>query len=276
MGILSGFQKIKKYVKTSAGYQLLSHWTSADTVEMNDGTTLEQRISNVDNTADQDKPISKAQQDALNLKANLASPILTGTPQAPTAAAGTNSTQIATTAFVQTSVSNGIAASDAMIIKGTIGTNGTITNLPATYRTGWTYRVVTDGVYAGQNCEIGDLIIALTDRNNSGNLDSDWCVAQTNINGAITGIQSGNNSISCSQSGSVITITHPNHTRNNTTSATSPTHGGTFTAVNSITSDTQGHVTGVETQTITLPPLQIPIDPASTPTAAGSVWISTN
>ena len=36
-----------------------------------------------------------------NLKANLASPTFTGTPAAPTAAGGTNTTQIATTAFVQ-------------------------------------------------------------------------------------------------------------------------------------------------------------------------------
>ncbi len=38
---------------------------------------------------------------ALALKAPLVSPALTGTPTAPTAAAGTNTTQIATTAFVQ-------------------------------------------------------------------------------------------------------------------------------------------------------------------------------
>ena len=38
---------------------------------------------------------------ALVTKANLASPALTGTPTAPTATAGTNTTQIATTAFVQ-------------------------------------------------------------------------------------------------------------------------------------------------------------------------------
>ena len=38
-------------------------------------------------------------------KANLASPALTGTPTAPTATAGTNTTQIATTAFVGTAVS---------------------------------------------------------------------------------------------------------------------------------------------------------------------------
>ena len=40
---------------------------------------------------------------ALALKAPLASPVLTGTPTAPTAAAGTNTTQIATTAFVTAS-----------------------------------------------------------------------------------------------------------------------------------------------------------------------------
>jgi hypothetical protein len=39
-------------------------------------------------------------------KADLASPTFTGTPLAPTAAAGTNTTQIATTAFVSTAVSN--------------------------------------------------------------------------------------------------------------------------------------------------------------------------
>ncbi len=40
----------------------------------------------------------------LNKKANTSSPTLTGTPKAPTAAAGTNTTQIATTAFVQNAI----------------------------------------------------------------------------------------------------------------------------------------------------------------------------
>lgn len=57
-------------------------------------------LGNVDNTADTAKPVSTAQQTALNLKANLASPPLTGVPTAPTAAPGTSTTQIATTAFV--------------------------------------------------------------------------------------------------------------------------------------------------------------------------------
>lgn len=44
-------------------------------------------------------PSEDAVFDALALKANIASPTLTGTPAAPTASVGTNTTQIATTAF---------------------------------------------------------------------------------------------------------------------------------------------------------------------------------
>jgi hypothetical protein len=51
-----------------------------------------------------------------------------------------------------------------MIYKGTIGTNGTVTSLPnTTAKTGWTYKVISAGTYAGQACEAGDMIICLTD-----------------------------------------------------------------------------------------------------------------
>ena len=46
-------------------------------------------LSSVDNTADSAKPVSTAQQAALNLKADLAGPALTGVPTAATAAQGT-------------------------------------------------------------------------------------------------------------------------------------------------------------------------------------------
>lgn len=45
-------------------------------------------------------------QTGLNTKANTASPTFTGTPKAPTAAYGTNNTQIATTAFVKNALSS--------------------------------------------------------------------------------------------------------------------------------------------------------------------------
>lgn len=58
-------------------------------------------LGNVDNTSDADKPVSTAQQTALNAKAPLESPAFTGNPTAPTPAAADTDTSIATTAFVR-------------------------------------------------------------------------------------------------------------------------------------------------------------------------------
>jgi hypothetical protein len=69
-------------------------------------------------------------QTAVNSKANIASPALTGTPTAPTAAAGTNTTQIATTAFVSTAIT-AISLSDVYPI-GSIYINAGVTTNPAT------------------------------------------------------------------------------------------------------------------------------------------------
>ena len=73
-------------------------------------------------------------QTALNSKADIASETLTGTPLAPTAAGGTNTTQVATTAFVTTAV----AAIDAATINalvypvGSIYFNMAVSTNPAT------------------------------------------------------------------------------------------------------------------------------------------------
>lgn len=78
-----------------------------------------------------------------------------------------------------------LGANDAMVFKGTLGTGGTVTALPTTYQTGWTYRVITAGTYAGQQCEVGDLIIAIADATDDGS-NANWTIAQTNIDGAVT------------------------------------------------------------------------------------------
>lgn len=61
-------------------------------------------LGSVDDTADSAKPVSTQQQAALDLKANLASPALTGNPTAPTQTAGNNSTRLATTAYADSAV----------------------------------------------------------------------------------------------------------------------------------------------------------------------------
>jgi len=50
-----------------------------------------------------------------------------------------------------------------------------------------------------------------------------------------------------------ITINHSNVTRTDTTSSASPAFGGTFTAVDSVTSSAQGHITALNLKTVTLP-----------------------
>lgn len=62
-------------------------------------------------------------QGALDLKAPLASPALTGTPTAPTASGGTNTTQLATTAFVQSAITS--------LINGAPGVLDTLQELAA-------------------------------------------------------------------------------------------------------------------------------------------------
>ena len=49
------------------------------------------------------------------------------------------------------------------------------------------------------------------------------------------------------------TVNHDLTTRTNTTSAASPGYGATFTALDSITTNTTGHITGVNTKTVTIP-----------------------
>ncbi|HET6558127.1 MAG TPA: hypothetical protein VFG54_12485, partial [Prolixibacteraceae bacterium] len=93
-------------------------------------------LVNVDNTSDANKPISTATQAALNLKATLVSPALTGTPTAPTASAGNATTQVATTAFVSNAISstgkatasNGLTATNGNVTLGGALTTATIIN----------------------------------------------------------------------------------------------------------------------------------------------------
>lgn len=57
----------------------------------------------------------KANSTDLTLKADIASPVFTGIPTAPTAIAGTNTTQVATTAFVRTEVANVVDAAPSTL-----------------------------------------------------------------------------------------------------------------------------------------------------------------
>ena len=78
---------------TTTGTQTLTNKTITSPAGLVKGDV---GLGNVDNTADTAKPVSTAQQTALNLKANLASPTFTGTVTVPTP---TNATDAATKAY---------------------------------------------------------------------------------------------------------------------------------------------------------------------------------
>ena len=78
-----------------------------------------------------------------------------------------------------------------------------------------------------------------------------------------------------------LTFTHLNTTRTDGTTTSSPANGGTFTAVSSVLSNDEGHVTSVVTKTVTLPTFtqraihDTPVDGATT-TSISSNWAFDN
>lgn len=81
---------------------------------------------------------------AQGAKADAAMPKAGGTFTGPVTLSGdpTADMQPVTKKFMETKIASAISASDAMIFKGTIGTDGTVTTLPTSSHTGNTYKVI--------------------------------------------------------------------------------------------------------------------------------------
>lgn len=47
MAIVSGYQKMKDYIKQSSGYKLISRWANANTLECDDGKTLQNKVGGI-------------------------------------------------------------------------------------------------------------------------------------------------------------------------------------------------------------------------------------
>lgn len=97
----------------------------------------------------------------------------------------TEAEDIANTLATQKYVQDYMSVADAMVFKGVV--DGTHALPTAGYSAGWTYKVAADGTYAGQVCEVGDMIIANKDYASGTASNADWDVIQTNIDGAVVG-----------------------------------------------------------------------------------------
>lgn len=117
----------------------------------------------------------------IETKAPIDSPVFTGTV---TLAADPNADMEAVTKrYVDTLV----ATLEDNAVPGIVNSTNPI---PADYKAGLMYRVSEAGTYAGQECEVGDLILVTKDYNAETASDDDFIVLQANIDGAVTGPES--------------------------------------------------------------------------------------
>jgi hypothetical protein len=139
---------------------------------------------------------------------------LYGNVTADTATAGTNTTQIATTEFVSNAVANLVNSAPTAL--------DTLNELASALGNDANFSTTVTNSLAGK-AATSTTISAGTDLSGGGSLAANR------------------------------TISHAAVARTNTTSSQSPAHSGSFTVVDSITTSSTGHITGVNTKTITLP-----------------------
>jgi hypothetical protein len=162
---------------------------------------------------------------AISTKADLVSPTFTGTPTAPTAVAGTNTTQVATTAFATA------AATAAFPVGGIIMWSGTVATIPS----GWAL------------CNGSNGTPDLRDRFIIGARQDDAGTAKTNVTGSLTQTGGSKDAIVVSHT-HIATVTDPGHTHTQTGATLGPA-AGSFAfntgSGNVATQSTQSNTTGV-------------------------------
>ena len=155
---------------------------------------------------------------------------------------------------------------EPMVFKGTLGTGGTITELPTASASneGYTYKVITAGTYASQSAKVGDLFVCAETSSGvyswviipAGDTDSDtWRNIKvdgteklsTAISSGLIDFTSGNHiSLSFNATGNKLTVAHAD-----TSSQASVSNSGR-TYIQSITLDGDGHVTKLTSATETV------------------------
>ena len=183
--------------------------------------------------------------------APLSSPIFSGTPTVPTAANGTSTSQIANTAFVLREIASAIGG----ITKFQIAIYEKFSDLPQTGSAGTIYFVENSSgeehnmydeyIWTGVAYELfGTVEIDLSNYVNAVNV--------TGTGNAVTGYSKSGNTLTLQKNSSFLTQ-HPSVTKSSSTYAQSPAAGTSIEVVDSVETDTYGHLTSFRKKTVTLP-----------------------
>jgi hypothetical protein len=150
-----------------------------------------------------------------------------------------------------TSINLGSSTSTISVSGGPITTSGTIqVNLPTSG--------VTAGSYTSADITVNayGIITAAADGGagtmSSWNLTADSGGTATISNNDTVDL-SGSTYITTLRSGDNVSFSHDATSRSNTTSTGAPAAGATFTAIDAITTNSTGHITAVNTKTVTMP-----------------------
>lgn len=193
------------YVK-STNFAIKDSLTTTDPAKVIKGTDIDNEYNAIAN--------------AIASKANTNSPALTGTPTAPTATVGSNTTQIATTAFV---LANSVPS-------GFIGMwSGTIATIPS----GWYL------------CNGSNGTPDLRDKFIVGASSDETSIAKTNITGSLTQTGGSKDAIAVSHSHtatSTSSVTDPGHTHTSPSNG-APNGGGAGAAFTAGMGNTPGQTT---------------------------------
>ena len=149
---------------------------------------------------------------------------------------------------------------DAMEFKGSLGVGGTITALPVdgSAKKGDTYKVITDGTYAGQTAKIGDVFIC-NEKTSSSNT---WVLIPSGDepSGTVTSVKIEANAPISVNDSTPITSSGTRIISHNTSGVNAGSYGPTADVVGTdnttikvpqITVDSYGHITGVAERTYT-------------------------
>ena len=295
------FQKAERNIKIDGEYKLLSYASSSESVEMTDGTDLQTKMDSVDrdlssHTSNTSNPhsVTKAQVGLGNVE-NKSSATIRGeiTKSNVTTALGytpLNQSLKGSASGLAELDSNGKVPSSQLpsyvddVIEGylsggkfykesahTTKISGESGKIYIDLHTGKTYRwsgsafaVISETLALGETSSTayrGDRGKTAYDHSQSTHARTDATkVEKSNTNGNVLINGSETN-----------VYTHPVSTSADSTSTASPSAGGTFTTVDSITRDSNGHITKINTKTVTLPSTSVAVDSALSSTSTNPV-----
>lgn len=119
----------------------------------------------------------------------------------------------------------------------------------------WTNLDGANDFLTGLSFNTGDGVLTATIPNQSNvtvDLDGRYALSSSIPGTIVESVTAGTYLTNAGTAADVI-LNHDNTTRTNTTSVTSPAYGGTFTAVDSVTTNATGHVSAVNLKTVTFP-----------------------